>query len=151
MKYNFERTNKKISFNYEFIETYVAGIVLNGSEIVSIKKGNIDISEAYCCFVGNELFLRNAVITSNNSDGYIGKSKNDSPNRDRKLLLNKYELKKIKEYVKTKGLTVVPYKITINERHFCKIVIVVAKGKKNYDKKITIKERDIDRQVKLEI
>lgn len=156
MKNQIEIINKKASFNYDFVETYVAGIVLHGAEIVAIKEGNVDISEAYCYFIGNELFLKNSIVSF--SQKAIETTKKN-PNRiaskaasqDRKLLLNKDELKKIREQVKIKGLTVVPYKIIVNEKHLCKVVIAVAKGKKAYNKKQAIKERDIDRQIKLEM
>lgn len=144
----FEVINKKASFNYEFIDTYIAGIVLQGAEIVAIKDGRVDISESYCYFIGDELFLKNAVIThkSENNNAF---SRNI--NRDRKLLLNRDELKKIHEQVKIRGLAVVPYKLMINDKNLCKIVIAVAKGKKTYDKRKAIKERDIERQYKSEI
>lgn len=142
--------NKKASFNYEFIETYVAGIVLHGTEIVAIRNGHIDISEAYCHFDGNELYLKNSSVSIDKADKF-SRGMTDGATRDRKLLLNKSELKAIREQVKIKGLTVVPYKIFFNERHFCKVVIAVAKGKKNYDKRQTIKERDVKRQTKTEI
>ena len=142
--------NKKANFNYEFVETYIAGIVLRGPEIVAIRGGHIDISEAYCYFVGGELYLKNSVITTSIEDKFVKRGSGPAT-RDRKLLLTKSELKKIREEVKIKGLTIVPYKVIINERHLCKVVIAVAKGKKNYNKKEAIKERDIDRQVKLEI
>lgn len=144
----FEITNKKASFNYEFKDTYVAGIVLNGSEISAIRDGRVNISESYCHFVGNELFLKNSVVTPKcEHDTYKVKDYN----RDRKLLLNKSELKKIYEQVKIKGMTVVPYKLFINERNMCKVVIAIASGKKTYDKRRDIKERDIDRQSKREL
>ena len=145
---NFEIINKKASFNYEFIDTYIAGIVLQGAEIVSIKDGRVDISESYCYFIGNELFLRNTTITPKSE---CGNTFNKTANRDRKLLLNKDELKKIYEQVKIKGLTVIPYKLLINDKNLCKIIIAVAKGKKNYDKRKVIKERDIERQYKSEL
>jgi len=145
---NFEIINKKASFNYEFIDTYIAGIVLQGVEIVAIKDGRVDISESYCYFIGNELFLKNATITPKNACDNVF---NKTINRDRKLLLNKDELKKIYDQVKIRGLAVVPYKLMINDKNLCKIVIVVAKGKKNYDKRKVIKERDIERQYKSEL
>ena len=145
---NFEVINKKASYNHEFIDTYIAGIVLQGAEIVAIKDGRVDISESYCYFIGNELFIKNSVITP--------KAENNNPisrniNRDRKLLLNRDELKKIYEQVKVKGMAVIPYKLLINEKNLCKIVIAVARGKKTYDKRKAIKERDIERQYKSEI
>lgn len=146
---NFEVINKKANYNYEFIDTYIAGIVLQGAEIVAIKDGRVDISESYCYFIGNELFLKNTVITPKAENSNTTTVRNT--NRDRKLLLNKDELKKIHEQVNIRGLAVVPYKLMINDKNLCKIVIVVAKGKKTYDKRKAIKERDIERQYKSEI
>ena len=148
MKQNIEIINRKVTHNYEIIDTYTAGIVLQGAEIVAIKDGRVDISESYCYFIGNELFIKNSVITP--------KAENNNPisrniNRDRKLLLNRDELKKIYEQVKVKGMAVIPYKLLINEKNLCKIVIAVARGKKTYDKRKAIKERDIERQYKSEI
>lgn len=153
MSNKIEIVNRKASYNYEFIDTYVAGIVLQGSEIVAIKDGRVDISESYCYFIGNELFLKNSVVTPKPETGFMTKttSTTQTITRDRKLLLNKTELKKIYDQVKIKGLTVVPYKLIINDKNLCKIVIAVAKGKKTYDKRKAIKERDIERQYKSEI
>lgn len=153
MSNKIEIVNRKASYNYEFIDTYVAGIVLQGSEIVAIKDGRVDISESYCYFIGNELFLKNSVVTPKPETGFMTKttSTTQTISRDRKLLLNKTELKKIYDQVKIKGLTVVPYKLIINDKNLCKIVIAVAKGKKTYDKRKAIKERDIERQYKSEI
>lgn len=153
MSNKIEIVNRKASYNYEFIDTYVAGIVLQGSEIVAIKDGRVDISESYCYFIGNELFLKNSVVTPKPETGFMTKTTSTTQTiaRDRKLLLNKTELKKIYDQVKIKGLTVVPYKLIINDKNLCKIVIAVAKGKKTYDKRKAIKERDIERQYKSEI
>ena len=148
MKQNIEIINRKVTHNYEIIDTYTAGIVLQGAEIVAIKDDRVDISESYCYFIGNELFLRNTVITPKSENN---NALNRNNTRDRKLLLNKNELRKIYDQVKLKGMTVVPYKIIINERNLCKIVIAVAKGKKTYDKRKAIKERDIERQYKSEL
>ena len=145
---NFEIINKKASYNYDFIDTYIAGIVLQGAEIVAIKDGRVDISESYCYFIGNELFLKNAVITPKSENNSV---LNRNNNRDRKLLLNRDELKKIYDKVKVRGLAVIPYKLIINDKNLCKIVIAVAKGKKTYDKRKAIKERDIERQYKSEL
>ncbi len=137
MSNKIEITNRKATYNYEFTETYVAGVVLSGTEIVAIKEGHVDISEAYCYFIGDELYIKNSMVGQNL--------------RDRKLLLNRSELKKIYNQVKIKGYAVVPYKLIINDKNLCKIVIAVAKGKKAYDKRNAIKERDIERQTKREI
>ena len=146
---NFEVINKKASYNYEFIDTYIAGIVLQGTEIVGIRNGRVDISESYCYFIGNELFMKNASISLKSENNFINKSDAQKSTRDRKLLLNKGELKKIHDQVKIKGLSVVPYKLIINENNLCKVVIVVAKGKKAYDKRQAIKERELNKQIKM--
>jgi SsrA-binding protein len=146
---NFEVINKKASYNYEFIDTYIAGIVLQGTEIVGIRNGRVDISESYCYFIGNELFMKNASINLKSENNSINKSGTQKSVRDRKLLLNKSELKKIHDQVKIKGLSVVPYKLIINENNLCKVVIVVAKGKKAYDKRQAIKERELNKQIKM--
>lgn len=150
-----EIVNKKAKYNYEFIDTYVAGIVLEGLEIKAIRNGNVNISEAFCYFVGNELFLKNSCITYKANSDIIFRTGNNivrkESTRDRKLLLNKNELLKIKNSIETKGMTAIPYKMFINNRGFCKVEIAVAKGKKTYDKRETIKKRDIERSIKKEL
>lgn len=136
--------NKKARFNYEFLEEYKAGIVLNGCEIKSIRMGNVNMGESYCIFNNGELFIKNMHITPYENAGY----ENLDPIRDRKLLLTKRELNKLNQKIKEKGLTIVPVKMFIDERGFAKLNIALAKGKHTYDKKQTIKERDIDRQMK---
>lgn len=140
-----EIINRKAKFDYEFIDTYVAGIMLKGNEISSIREGKISISESYCYFVGNELYLKNCSISSvSNEDKPIHKTAQN----EKKLLLNKSELSKIRDAIKIKGLTVIPYKVFINDRGLCKVSIAIAKGKKNYDKRETIKKRDIEREIR---
>lgn len=147
-----EIVNRKAKYNYEFIDTYIAGIVLEGLEIKAIRDGNANISEAFCYFVGNELFLKNSSITyKTNSDIVLRTGSaivRKESTRDRKLLLNKNELLKIKNSIETKGMTAIPYKMFINDRGFCKVEIAVAKGKKTYDKRETIKKRDIERDLR---
>lgn len=146
-----EIVNRKAKYNYEFIDTYIAGIVLEGLEIKAIRDGNANISEAFCYFVGNELFLKNSSITyKTNSDIVLRTGSTivrKESTRDRKLLLNRNELLKIKNSIETKGMTAIPYKMFINNRGFCKVEIAVAKGKKTYDKRETIKKRDIERDL----
>lgn len=132
--------NKKSKFEYEFIRVETAGIVLMGSEVKSIRAGKISISESYCVFDGDELFLRNANISE------IGSAFSHNSKQDRKLLLKKTELLKLKKEL-VKGFTVVPYKVFINEKGKIKVEVVLAKGKKIYDKRETIKERDIQKQI----
>jgi len=135
--------NKKATFEYSILDQYVSGIVLVGTEIKSIKKGKASLVDSYCTFTGNELFLINSHI-----DEYeFGNQFNHDPKRQRKLLLNKKELRKIKRKITEKGLTIVPLNMFINDKGLCKVTICVAKGKKLYDKKIAIKERDIKREL----
>lgn len=147
-----EIVNRKAKYNYEFIDTYIAGIVLEGLEIKAIRDGNANISEAFCYFVGNELFLKNSSITYKTNSDIILRTGSTvvrkESTRDRKLLLNRNELLKIKNSIETKGMTAIPYKMFINDRGFCKVEIAVAKGKKTYDKRETIKKRDIERDLR---
>jgi SsrA-binding protein len=132
--------NKKAKFEYEFIRTEVAGMQLHGSEVKSIKNGKISMNEAFCVFVGNELYVKNINITGN------GTAYSHEAIRDRKLLLKKKELVKLQKDL-IKGLTIVPYKIFKNERGIFKIEVVLARGKKLHDKRATIKNREMDREI----
>ena len=147
-----EIVNRKAKFDYEFIDTYIAGIMLEGLEIKAIRDGKMNISEAFCYFVGDELFLKNSSITYEGNSDIVRRTENNiirkSSTRDRKLLLNKSELLKIKTAINIKGMTVIPYKVFINNKGFCKVEIAVAKGKKTYDKRETIKKRDIERDLR---
>ena len=147
-----EIVNRKAKFDYEFIDTYIAGIMLEGLEIKEIRDGKMNISEAFCYFVGDELFLKNSSITYKGNSDIVRRTENNivrkSSTRDRKLLLNKSELLKIKTAINIKGMTVIPYKVFINNKGFCKVEIAVAKGKKTYDKRETIKKRDIERDLR---
>ncbi|WP_296864631.1 SsrA-binding protein [uncultured Methanobrevibacter sp.] len=146
-----EIVNRKAKYNYEFIDTYIAGIVLEGLEVKAIRNGNMDISEAYCYFVNNELFLKNSLVSYKSNSDIVCRTANSiirkDSTRDRKLLLNKNELLKIKKSIETKGMTVIPYKVFINNRGVCKIEIAIAKGKKTYDKRETLKQRSIDKEM----
>lgn len=135
-----EINNRKARYDYEIVERYEAGIVLNGTEIKSIRAGMVDISDSYAIINDNEVFLLNTSI-SHYKQGNIF---NHEVSRTRKLLLHKKEIKKIKEMLKITGYTLIPLKLYISHG-FAKILIGVCKGKKNYDKKMSIKERDIDR------
>lgn len=138
--------NKKASFEYEFIETFTAGIVLSGTEIKSIRAGKASLSDAWCYFVGNELFVKGMNV----SDYWWGTFNRHDPRRDRKLLLTKRELRKIQRAIKEKGLTVVAYKLFISDNGYAKLEIALARGKKEYDKRQTIKEKDIRRDMERE-
>jgi len=128
--------NRKSRFEYEFLDTYIAGIELVGTELKPIRNGKISMVDSYCFFINDELYVKNLQI---NNDGISFAHKVD---RDRKLLLNKSELKKLKKDL-IDGLSIIPYKIFINEKGFVKVEIVLAKGKKLYDKKRDKKEKDI--------
>jgi SsrA-binding protein len=124
--------NKKTRFEYTFLETYQAGVVLTGMEVKSIRNGNANLTDTYCYFKDQELFVKNISISLPNGE----------PKRERKLLLKKSELNKLKSKL-INGLTIVPTKIYVNERGFVKVEIVLAQGKKIWDKKNSIKEKDI--------
>ena len=143
-KSNITIKNRKASYEYSFLDTYVAGIQLVGVEIKSIRNGRVNLSEAYCIFQQGELYLKNAHISPYENAGYI----KIDPLRDRKLLLNKQELRKLSEGVSRKGLTIVPTKMFINERGLCKVEICLCQGKKNYDKRESLKEKDIKKRVR---
>ncbi len=130
--------NKKASFLYFLLDEYSAGIVLLGTEIKSIREGKANLTDSYCAFIGDELFLLNAHI----AEYAYGNRFNHQAKRPRKLLLNKRELKKIKSKITEKGLTIVPTQLYINEKGLCKVDIAIAKGKKVYNKRESIKEKD---------
>jgi SsrA-binding protein len=128
--------NKKTRFEYNFLETYEAGIVLTGMEVKGIRQGNVNLTDTYCFFKDNDLWVKNIFISLGNDDS----------KRERKLLLKKVELKRLKSKL-INGLTIVPTKIYINDRGFVKVEIVLAQGKKLYDKRESIKNRDIEREL----
>lgn len=135
--------NKKAKFEYEFLQKYEAGISLVGTEVKSIKAGNVNLNEAYCLFVNGELYLKAMYI----AEYELGNINNHETKRDRKLLLRKPELRKLERRVNEKGLSIVPYKVYLTERGFIKIEIFLAQGKKTYDKRNSIKERDTKRDL----
>lgn len=135
--------NRKALFEYSLLDTFDAGIQLLGSEIKSIRAGKANLQEAYCFFVGEELFIKGMHIAEYSHGGYA----NHDPVRHRKLLLKRTELHKIKNKLKEKGLTVIPVKLYINKRGFAKLEIAVAKGKKLFDKRQSIKNKDAKREL----
>ena len=136
--------NKKAKFEYEILDKYTAGIVLTGTEIKSIRDSKASISESFCEFnEQNELFVINMTI----QEYVYGNYYNHKPKAERKLLLNKRELKKLEKEVNTKGLTIVPLRLFINEKGLAKLDIALAKGKKLFDKRDTIKDRDNKRDL----
>jgi SsrA-binding protein len=135
--------NKKASFNYEFIEKYVAGIQLTGTEIKSVRNGKVNLVDSYCRFEGNELFVYNMSI----SEYEYGTHFNHEARRVRKLLLNRRELKKLDRYLREKGYTIIATKMFVNERNLAKLEIALARGKKLYDKREDIKKKDLKRDL----
>lgn len=144
MQKNINIQNKKARFQYDILDKYTAGIVLTGTEIKSIRNSKASITESFCEFNDNgELFVVNMFI-----EEYIyGTHFNHKPKAERKLLLNKKELKKLHKEVKNSGLTIVPLKLFINDKGFAKLIIALAKGKKIHDKRETIKDRDNKRNL----
>lgn len=135
--------NRKARFEYEILETYTAGIVLAGSEIKSIRLGKASIAESFCEFQNNELF----VINSNIEEYAFSRSFSHRPKSERKLLLNRKELKNLEKSVQNKGLTIIPLRLFTNEKGIAKLEIGLCRGKKNYDKRETMKERDTKRDL----
>ncbi|HIE72755.1 MAG TPA: SsrA-binding protein SmpB [Flavobacteriales bacterium] len=135
--------NRKASFEYQFIDKYVAGIMLLGTEIKSIRNNQANISDAHCVFIEDELFVRNLHIAEYSNGGH----NNHEPKRERKLLLNRQELGKMIGKVKEKGMSVIPIRLFINDKGKAKLEIALAKGKKIYDKRESIKEKDQKRDI----
>ncbi len=142
-KANIDIKNKRASFDYELLETFTAGIVLTGTEIKSIRGGKASLADAYCYFVGDELFVKNMHI----AEYWWGSFSNHDPRRDRKLLLMRKELNKLLRRNKEKGLTIVASRMFINDGGYAKLVIALARGKKEYDKRESIKEKDLRREM----
>ena len=138
--------NRKANYNYFLLEEYVAGIVLEGCEVKSIRNRDVNMSDSYCTFVGNELVIKNMHISPYKNSGFA--YKDYDPKRDRKLLLTKRELRKLQKDVQAKGYTIVPVNLYTNDKGLVKLTIAMAKGKHTYDKSQTIKERDLDREMK---
>lgn len=138
-----EIVNRKARFNYEFLESYKAGMVLTGTEIKSVKEGKVNLGDSFCYFRSSELWLKNLHISEYKNGSYA----NHEPMRLRKLLLTKKEIRKLEGRIKEKGLTIIPYKIFFSDKGLAKIEIVLAKGKKSFDKRETIKERDTMKEV----
>jgi len=135
--------NRKASFEYQFIDKYVAGIMLLGTEIKSIRNNQANISDAHCIFIEDELFVKNLHIAEYSNGG----RSNHEPKRARKLLLNRQELRKMLVKVKQKGMSIIPIRLFINEKGKAKLEIALAKGKKIYDKRESIKKKDMEREI----
>lgn len=135
--------NRKAKFNYEFLDKFTAGIVLKGTEIKSIREGKASIAESFCEFQNGELFIINMHVEEYSHASYF----NHTPKSERKLLLNKRELRKLEKEVRPGGLTIIPLNLYINEKGLAKLTIALSRGKKEYDKRETIKERDSKRSL----
>jgi len=135
--------NRKASYSYQLIDKYTAGIVLLGTEIKSIRNNQANISDAHCIYIDNEMWVKNLHIDEYSNSGH----KNHEPKRARKLLLNKLELNKIETKVKEKGMSIIPLRLFSNEKGKVKLEIALAKGKKIFDKRESIKEKDIKRDI----
>jgi SsrA-binding protein len=140
--------NKRATFDYEIVDTFTAGIVLTGTEIKSIRLGKASLVDTFCFFARQELWVKNMHI----AEYFYGSYNNHVARRDRKLLLNSKELRKLERATKETGFTIVPLRMFINEKGLAKVVIALAKGKKQYDKRQSLREkddkRDMDRMFK---
>lgn len=135
--------NKRASFEFHLLDKYVAGLQLLGTEIKSMREGKANINDSFCSFLEDGLYIRNMHI----AEYSFGSFYNHESKRDRKLLLTKKELKKLRDKGEEKGFTIVPLRIFISERGFAKVEIALAQGKKDFDKRETIKERDSKREL----
>lgn len=135
--------NKKAYFEYHILEKYVAGIALLGTEIKSIREGKVNINDSFCTFLSDGLYIRNMHISEYSHGSFY----NHEAKRDRQLLLKKKELKKLKTKLDEKGLTIIPLRMFISKRGFAKLEIALAQGKKDFDKRESIKERETKREL----
>jgi SsrA-binding protein len=135
--------NRRAKFDYQFLEKLVAGMVLKGTEIKSIREGKAALVDSYCYFRNDELYIKNMNVAAYSE----GTHYNHEPNRERKLLLSKAELNKLQKKLKDQGLTVIPIRLFISETGYAKLEIALAKGKKEFDKRESIKKRDTEREI----
>ncbi len=142
-----EINNKRAGYLYYLIDSYTAGLVLTGTEIKSIRDGKANLTDAYCAFISEELFVKQMHIAEYRFGSYL----NHTAKRDRKLLLNKRELRKLHNKLKERGFTIVPTKLYINPNGLAKLEIYLARGKKFFDKRETIKEKDNRRALAREL
>ncbi len=140
---NVNIVNRKARFEYEFLEKFIAGLVLKGTEIKSIRESKASLQHAYCLIKDNEIFVRDLHISPYSQAAHY----NHDPVRERKLLLSKREIRKLSVKSKEKGLTIIPTRLFINDRGYAKLEIALAKGKKIHDKRRDIKERDQKREL----
>ncbi|MCB0570019.1 MAG: SsrA-binding protein SmpB [Phaeodactylibacter sp.] len=148
-EHDIEIANRKANFEYHFIETFEAGLVLTGTEIKSVRRGNANLRDAYCYFKKGELYVKSLFI----AEYSFGNIFNHEPRRTRKLLLKRTQLRKLEKQAKERGFTIVPVRLYVTERGFAKLEIALSQGKKSYDKRESIKakdtKRDLDRMKKL--
>lgn len=135
--------NKRATFDYELLDTYTAGLVLTGTEIKSIRLGKASLVDTFCYFEKGELWVKNMYV----AEYFYGTYNNHAPRRERKLLLNRKELRKIERAVKETGQTIVPTRLFLNDKGLAKLNIAVAKGKKQYDKRQSLREKDDKRDM----
>ena len=135
--------NRRARFDYEITDTYVAGMVLTGTEIKSIRDGKASLADSYCLVENGEVWVKNMYI----AEYFYGTYNNHVARRDRKLLLTKKELRKIDSAARNSGFTIIPTRMFINEKGLAKVVVAIAKGKKEYDKRDSIKARDDKREM----
>lgn len=135
--------NRRARFDYQFLEQFTAGIVLQGTEIKSIREGKAGLSDSYCYFRSGELYIKNLHITEYSEASF----KNHEPLRERKLLLSKTELRKLEGKLKDQGLTIIPVRLFLSDKGFAKVDIALAKGKKEFDKRQDIKKKDAEREI----
>lgn len=140
---NVQIRNRKATFEFELIDTYVAGLVLKGTEIKSIREGKASITEAHCYFDREELYIKGMTISAYTNASFYS----HDLTRERKLLLKKREMEKLRAKSEEKGLTIIPLRIFINDRGFAKLELALAKGKKLYDKRESIKKKDVARDL----
>ena len=135
--------NKRASFDYELLETFTAGIVLTGTEIKSIRLGKASLVDTFAIVERGEVWVKNMYV----AEYFFGTYNNHAPRRDRKLLLNRKEIRRLQTAAKDRGFTLVPTRLFINERGLAKLVLAIARGKKEYDKRQSIRERDDRREM----
>ena len=135
--------NKRATFDYELLDTCTAGIVLTGTEIKSIRQGKASLVDTFCYFANGELWVKNMHV----AEYFYGSYNNHSARRDRKLLLQKKELEKLQRTSRDPGFTIVPVRLFINEKGLAKLVVALAKGKKQYDKRQALREKDDKRDM----
>ena len=140
---NIQIKNKRATFDYELLDTFTAGIVLTGTEIKSIRLGKASLVDTFCLVEKGEVWVKNMYI----AEYFYGTYNNHIARRDRKLLLTRKEIRKLETASRNNGFTIVPTRLFINEKGLAKVIVAIAKGKKEYDKRDSIKERDDKREM----